>query len=778
MQEQDSQVGLAHEAQAVLAALDDVIPFRAIYHKYGRIYPIGRGENRRAPVAGFGPKRYAASEANAETLLPWIDAPDRSGWALRSESSLLAIIDCEHPNKKRVPGPDGIVAFDEYCQALGIELPDHPVVRSGSGGIHHLFLFPAGLIPPGKYVGGPLLDGVDLLSFHRNVILPGSRIETWFGPGFYQAVSGFEDGISVMPHALAVAIIDRLGLREMRGGRRKKTESNRTPGRALAGPAMVTQISDIDGIRQEEVTAAVDALRRTPYFPRLWANEPSNPSLNSPRACDDTPSGMLFNIARAAIMFGYDKPLVTALATRWCSFHGRPFDKNQWDAIYCGALTKRGGGREVVIKVDNLPPISDGIYLDPTEMNGRPVRELPAPARPDETKFAEFFSVSKAALSFAKNRPDLDARHPEQPQVNDFRRTRSHLISINYYALKANCNEEEVLWFLLEFIGEHSPHFTLTSDRFYAIGSLANRRLQAVRARNNPDSVGRRRAQAKTERKQRSDCGSGMRLKRVARLIDKGYGYRRIAPKLGIKLSIARDLCRRVRKCGGTDRLLRPKTTAKRSWQMLRSFLAASLFHACGELRQPIQKASANKVIEEVNIYASKVGMTDAVTEDLLLLAVRRAKHLTKKSLVEFLFTEIANQDCGRNPIVLTLAQKFRLEGWLGSTHKVHGKGVPNRYGLAKSVLMSHTLLDMLRKQTRRKELFPDGYVEDGEVIWEFVKKHCTLSAAVRDIVQTERSKIGVTEHENPGSCDEWLAEDPVLADGPADLPWDLDDDY
>lgn len=236
MQGKDCQTGPAHEARAALAALDDVIPFRAIYHKYGGIYPIGRGQDRRAPVAGFAPKRYAASEANAETLLPWLDAPDRSGWALRIESSLLAIVDCEHRNKKRVPGPDGIAAFQEYCQRLGVEPPDHPVVRSGSGGIHHFFLFPAGLIPPGKYVGGRLLDGVDLLSFHRNVILPGSRIETWFGPGFYRAVSGFEAGIPEMPRALAVAIIDRLGLREMRGGRRKKTESNRTPGRARQGP--------------------------------------------------------------------------------------------------------------------------------------------------------------------------------------------------------------------------------------------------------------------------------------------------------------------------------------------------------------------------------------------------------------------------------------------------------------------------------------------------------------------------------------------------------------
>ena len=211
---------------------------------------------------------------------------------------------------------------------------------------------------------------------------------------------------------------------------------------------------------------------------------------------------------------------------------------------------------------------------------------------------------------------------------------------------------------------------------------------------------------------------------------------------------------------------------------MLRSFLAASLFHACGELRQPIQKATANKVIEEVNIYASKVGMTDAVTEDLLLLAVRRAKHLTKKSLVDFLITDIANLDCECNPIVLTLTQKFRLQGWPGSTHMAHGKEVPNRYGLAKAVLMSHTVLDMLRKQTRRKELFPDGYVEDGEVIWEFVKKHRTLRAAVRDIVQTERSKIVVSGGESQSFFDEWFVENPSLAAGPADLPWDLNDDY
>jgi hypothetical protein len=174
------------------------------------------------------------------------------------------------------------------------------------------------------------------------------------------------------------------------------------------------------------------------------------------------------------------------------------------------------------------------------------------------------------------------------------------------------------------------------------------------------------------------------------------------------------------------------------------------------ELRGPIHKRTANNVIEEVKTYASKVGMTDVLSDDLLVRGVRKAKQLTKASLVKFLITEIAIADCERNPIVLSLTQKFQLEGWLGSTHTIHGNQVPNRYGLASAVLLVHRLLDMLRVQTSRTELSPKGYTEDADVIWGFVKKHRTRRAAIRDLVQTEMPN----RHDLP-NCPDFPIPDP-----------------
>ena len=724
MQENSAQIGPTHEAQAVSTALDDAITFRAIYHPFGRIYPIGRGEDRKAPVQGFSPKRYAASKANIETLTPWLDAPDRSGWAMHIESTVLAIIDCEHPDKKESPGPDGITNFKNYCQSLGIELPEHPTVRSGSGGIHDLFLIPAGLIPAGQYVcPGYFLPGVELLTFGRNVIMPGSIIETWRGPGVYEALSGFEAGIPEMPRPLAIAIIEKLGLREITvTGKQKKSKTKNEAARPRVGPAGVQFANNSNGPINDAVEAAVNTmLRFNAYFPRLWANEASD-SYARNKTYDDTPSAMLFNIAGVAIKFGYDEGMVTAIAQYWCTIHSRPFGTGQWRAIYAKALIKKGRGKEVVTKVQNPPP---------TQKNSTACQELPTPTRPSEEKLTEFEGIKKAALSLSGNRPDFNSRHHDKPDENDWRWTKSYLISIFYYALCVNCNEEEVLWHCQEFIRNHSPSFELTAERFAALGKLAERRREQVCHRKNIRQGGQQQRPNK-KRKLRSDRGSGKKLKQVARLMDRGFGYRRIAAKLGIDPSTARYHLRTVVEYGGTDCILRAKAKAKKAPELLQSPLAESLFQICKERRHAIRTSTANSVIEEVMDYASKVDMAPAVTNDLLLRAVVDAKDLTKKSLVKFLTIEIANSVSGRDASITFIARMFRFFGWPGSTHVgKYSTTEPNRFGSPKAVLLAFQVVQMLRTWIAQTCIVTEQYKEDAVGIWRSLKKHKTVRFAV-----------------------------------------------
>jgi hypothetical protein len=56
-----------------------------------------------------------------------------------------------------------------------------------------------------------------------------------------------------------------------------------------------------------------------------------------------------------------------------------------------------------------------------------------------------FNTNPKARASFAGKRPDFDRKHSDDTVTWQWERTRSYLISLAYYALKADCDQHEVL---------------------------------------------------------------------------------------------------------------------------------------------------------------------------------------------------------------------------------------------------------------------------------------------------------------------------------------------
>jgi hypothetical protein len=212
--------------------LESDIPFSSLYHRFGRLYPIRRSKK---PLSGRRPLTHAARPNEYKKLSNWLRHEETAGWALRIESPQLAIIDCEHPNKHTKPGPDGILGFDEFCQSLGVNIPPHLSVRSGSGGIQSRLLLPAGFDSGGPVRPWRLLAAWRRTSFLRQECHHArvSEADTDQGPpGYYEVIAGADAGIVEIPRALALALIQTQGLRAIQSlGDGKR----RTPRKSCSG---------------------------------------------------------------------------------------------------------------------------------------------------------------------------------------------------------------------------------------------------------------------------------------------------------------------------------------------------------------------------------------------------------------------------------------------------------------------------------------------------------------------------------------------------------------
>jgi hypothetical protein len=145
------EVKSSHEPASPVAATSS-IPLAGLLEPYGRVYPLGEEKQpliRRIPkdLISFHDQTRIAQAAHKA---------GRSGWGFRIESPLLVVFDCEHVYKHGVdkPGPDRSAAFQCFWQAHVESLPEHLMVRTGSGGYHHYFLLPADLVPLGYRLRG------------------------------------------------------------------------------------------------------------------------------------------------------------------------------------------------------------------------------------------------------------------------------------------------------------------------------------------------------------------------------------------------------------------------------------------------------------------------------------------------------------------------------------------------------------------------------------------------------------------------------------------------
>jgi hypothetical protein len=108
-------------------------------------------------------------------------------------------------------------------------------------------------------------------------------------------------------------------------------------------------------------------------------------------------------------------------------------------------------------------------------------QSLPVPKRPGASKQAAFSQEEKVRASVTRNRPEFE-KHLDDPETGEWKQTRSYLISISYFAFKAGCSEDEVLWYLVEFIRQHAPQFWLTPKRLKTILNCSKgRRKSALR---------------------------------------------------------------------------------------------------------------------------------------------------------------------------------------------------------------------------------------------------------------------------------------------------------
>jgi Bifunctional DNA primase/polymerase, N-terminal len=728
------------------------IPTGLILDPYGRFYPLNR--EKRPLIRCF--KKDPAKYADTHKFEYWSKNPELAGWGLRIDSPLLVVFDCEHPNKKGPdnPGPDGLSSFASFWQTHTSSLPEHLTVRSASGGLHHYFLLPPDLVPEGKYLqgGNSFLPGVDLQTSSRNIIQPSSVVAAGLGSGCYEIVSGPAAGIVEMPRDLALALI---GMRKFvpiqeRGKAKKDRSGTSKAGKPVGarhiGPPAAEAAPDLPS--EAEVDAQVSRmLAGNKYFPRLWRYEPAD-------GYDPTLSAFLFNIAKVAAGFGCDEPMARAVCLLFCQVHGEPFNYQAWAHTWrkARAHKKEREGRSDNSQVHNYPPDSGA---RPSKKDAMLGQWLAIPRCPDLVKQDAFNTNAKARASFGGKRTDFDGKHSDDPVTRQWKRTRSYLISLAYHALKADCDQHEVLWYLVQFVRMHSPRFYLTPKRVQTITEMAKGRRKAIlrRAEAKPEA---RLALPKKSRKRRSDSGTGKRLKQVAALMCNGLGYVRIAESIGLQQSTVRDYCRQVKARGGPDQILgrkcRPLPTA------IDSSLAQLLYQKCRARDQPIQMRTAVSVVREATTYSEQLQMRADLTEEMICSAVRRAVNLKRKRLLDAFLYSLANLACDRDPTVRLLAKKIQLEG-LPVGRVFANNGRPQRVftRFPKAVLRAKEAMAALRMW-----IAVPTEQENVEEIWKYAQQYGSLKAAVEQSGRERAERwCAMNCKENPGSSNALDFDDP-----------------
>jgi hypothetical protein len=152
------------------------------------------------------------------------------------------------------------------------------------------------------------------------------------------------------------------------------------------------------------------------------------------------------------------------------------------------------------------------------------------------------------------------------------------------------------------------------------------------------------------------------------------------------------------------------KASSKKLTVVWESPMAQVLFETVEEQGRAIRPRTAKAVIEKVGIYAKELGMEQALTRELLLLAVQRAKDLKEKSLVDFLEIKIAMLVRKNDYAISYLAGKLQLEG-LNRPFSI--------FGLQKAVLLASRAM-----ARSRSWVYHDSYQENPERLWSSIIAH------------------------------------------------------
>jgi Bifunctional DNA primase/polymerase, N-terminal len=134
--------------------------------------PIARKNDKRPAITGW----QSLASDDEETIRTWWTTYPTALVGLELGRAGLVVVDCDrHPN-----APDGVQAFRALC--AGRPLPNMPIIRTASNGLHLIFANSRGL----TNARGALPPGIDIRAKGGWIVAPGSTCPT----GAWRAVPG------------------------------------------------------------------------------------------------------------------------------------------------------------------------------------------------------------------------------------------------------------------------------------------------------------------------------------------------------------------------------------------------------------------------------------------------------------------------------------------------------------------------------------------------------------------------------------------------------------
>lgn len=344
--------------------------------------------------------------------------------------------------------------------------------------------------------------------------------------------------------------------------------------------------------------------------------------------------------------------------------------------------------------------------LEPIES----VSALPEPTHPGPVRWSAFESHGKVLATFGANRSDFNYKHHDAPERNVWRWTESNLLSLAYFAFCSDFRDSDLVWLFKQFLSKHSPDYPFLSERFY--GLVANARAyfekNGERSRQNaPEAQARKRS---GRRKTHKNKGTGVRTRRVAELLARGWTVSEIARHLNKHVSTIQEQERLIKQLGGIAELF---SDLREPFQQR---LSRELFKLSRSHKHPLTARKADAIMAEVHEYAKRVGESSFLNLARLKRALRSRKSDSVEAIRVAIKESIADRVVRRRPSIRVLAEKLQMHK--RELHLVfrNSNGIPMPFSAryATAVWMAYNIIERLRNSGAPKKV-----IGDAEWIWQ-----------------------------------------------------------